>query len=188
MAAIPTQQLPLQPVLNANGDDIAPIVCDVAEQTGVDPVHLLALMKAESNLNPYAERWGIYTADARSAIESVDFALLESIIATAWPDISFGYSQRIVLYHDTGDRSASVENCLLVRDYVFSHQEEDIMAAATRLRGCFSNPTCDGSIISALVVYNAGSDRRNDPVWAARWRGNVASYERALAFADAFRR
>jgi hypothetical protein len=38
-----------------------------------------------------------------------------------------------------------------------------------------------------MVVYNAGSDRRGDQEWFARWRANVASYQRALDRAEQHR-
>lgn len=112
---------------------------------------------------------------------------LQALINEAWADVSFGYSQRIVLFHDTGDRSRSVENCLAVREHVFGDPDEDIDAATRRLAGCFQHATCDGTPLSAMIVYNAGSDRRSDPEWMERWRGNVASYQRALQQAEGYR-
>ena len=36
--------------------------------------------------------------------------------------------------------------------------------------------------IGALVIYNAGS-LRTDDAWWREWSGNVASYQRAIAYA-----
>jgi hypothetical protein len=167
-------------VINTRSEDIAATINLAAKQTGLDPVHLLALLIAESGLNPHAERWGRETLAAKAAIERGDWSLLMAIISRAWPDISFGMSQRIVLFHEEGDRSPSLNNCLAVRQAVFANPAADINAAASRLAGCFGHMTCDGSILSAMTIYNAGTDRRNEPAWWALWKGNIASYERAL--------
>lgn len=177
---------PLRAVRNTDGDDIAPFVIAAADAAGLDPVALLALLRAESGLNPRAERWGRETAEAVAAIARQDWPALAGIIGRVWPDISFGYSQRIVLFHDQGDRSPTVANCLAVREHVFTHPEEDIRAAAQRLAAGFRR-SLDGTPLGAMVVYNAGSDRRNDPAWLAAWAGNVASYQRALEWAEQFR-
>lgn len=113
--------------------------------------------------------------------------LLREIVEDADFDLSFGYSQRIIAYHELGDNTHSLENVLAVREAVFADPEADIEAAASRLAGCFRHESCDGSILSALVVFNAGSDRRKDPEWMARWAGNVAAYEDALEWAEQYR-
>ena len=148
---------------------------------------LLALLRAESGLNPRAERWGARTGQAQAFIVAADDAALGELIAVVWPDLGFGYSQRVVAFHERGDRTPTVRNCLAVREWVFGHPDEDIQAAAQRLVGCFRHPTCDGSALSALCIYNAGSDRRGDAAWMGRWAGNVASYEVALAWAEGYR-
>jgi LysM domain len=173
-------------IQNTLGQDIGPIINQAANAVGLDPSVLLALLKAESGLDSRAERWGTQTAEARAAIAQGNHAELERIIAETWPDISFGGSQRIVLFHDLGDRTPSVSNCLAVREAVFSDPASDIAAAARRLAGNFQHPTCDGSALSAMVVYNAGSDRRTDPEWKKAWAGNVANYAEALAWAKQF--
>jgi hypothetical protein len=110
---------------------------------------------------------------------------LQEIINDQWPDISVGYSQRIMLYHDQGTRTPEVHNILDVIQYVFSHPEEDIMAAARRLHHGIQQ-SLDGTVLGGMAVYNAGSDRRNDPTWMAVWAGNIASYERCLREAESF--
>lgn len=172
-------------VLNTDGADISDLINAAAVEQGLDPVWLLALVLAESGLNPRAERWGRETAEAQAAIERQDWPTLTGIIGRAWPDISFGYSQRIVLYHDYGDRSPSVNNCLAVRDHVFANPAEDIDAAAARLAAGIARSN-DGSVLGGMIVYNAGRDRRDDPAWLASWAGNVAAYERALETAQGY--
>ena len=59
-------------VLDSTGYDVGPLVQDTAAEYGIPVVGLLALLKAESDLNPTAERWG------------------------TWPDVSFGLGQTTV--------------------------------------------------------------------------------------------
>lgn len=175
-------------MVDTNGRDITGPILEYAQVYGFDPVVLLALLKAESGLNPRAERWGTRTAEARRMIQ---FGLLRSsrsLINDVWPDISFGFGQRIVKYHYIGDKTKSVTNILQVRQGVFNDPDRDIREAADHLAGAFEHSTCDGTPLSALVVYNAGSDRRHSEVWMRRWAGNVAAYEWALAWAEQYRR
>lgn len=159
----------------------------------LDPIYLLALIGAESGYgeyeqgrgpNPYAERWGRETGNARSAIIAKDWQSLQTIINRVWADISFGYSQRIVLYHELGNREKTWDNCVNVRYEVFYNPKADMLAAARRLINCFRHVSCNGTFISAVTVYNAGSDRRYDPAWLAVWKGNIASYEASLRWAE----
>lgn len=174
-------------ILNSEGENIGPTIVDAAAASGIEGWHLAALLKAESGLNPKAERWGGRTSQAKQIIAVGNTDELQALIDDVWPDISFGMSQRIVLYHDQGDRTQSFANCLAVRAYVFNNPADDIQAAARRLAGCFQHPTCDGTALSAMVVYNAGSDRRSDPEWFNVWGANVAAYQRALEWAEQFK-
>lgn len=121
---------------------------------------MLALIKAESGLNPKAARYGV------------------------WPDVSFGYSQYIVLYHYFGDHTPTQQNIDTVRDYVFSHPDRDLDEAAIKLSMCIDYYSLDGSVLGGMVAYNAGSDRRDDPEWMAKWGNNVVSYQWALQDAE----
>ncbi len=47
-------------MLDTTGYDIGPLVQSVAAEYGIPAVGLLALLKAESNLNPHAARQGIF--------------------------------------------------------------------------------------------------------------------------------
>ena len=177
----------MKPVFNTLGEDISRQVTEAAALAGVDKYELLALLYAESGLDPHAERWGRYSNRAWDAIVAGDRDDLVWVINQTWPDISFGYSQRIVLYHELGDRSPSVENCLQVRSEVFANPVADMYAAAYRFASCFQHPSCDGSALSAMVVYNAGSDRRSDPDWNRMWSSNVVNYAAALDWAEQYR-
>ncbi|MCX6024041.1 MAG: hypothetical protein NTZ05_20380 [Chloroflexi bacterium] len=176
----------LRQVLDIEGGDITGMIEGSATTAGVDEAALLALLIAESALNPKAERWGRETGGAQNAIAMKDWDRLTGIIARTWPDISFGGSQRIVLYHELGDRSPSVNNVLAVRAAVFADPAGDILAAAKRLAGCIEG-TADKTPLAGMVKYNSGGDNLHDADWLARWGGNVASYERALAEAETFR-
>ena len=177
----------MKTVLNTQGEDITQAIIEAADCYDLEPTDLLALLYAESGLDPKAERWGSYTANAKQDIAKGNRDDLLWVINQSWPDISFGYSQRIVLYHELGDRSPSTENCLQVRSEVFADPIADIHAAAYRLTDCFSHWTCNGTILSAMIVYNAGSDRRSDADWMRMWQGNVANYQAALDWAEQYR-
>lgn len=176
----------MRAVRNTDDEDISPLINQAAEENSLDPVALLALLKAESGLNPHAERWGRQTGRARLCIASGRTIDLQALIREVWPDVSFGYSQRIVLYHEEGDQTDTVANCLAVRAAVFANPSNDILAAARRLAGCIARSR-DSTALGGMVVYNAGSDRRDDPGWMASWAGNVGSYQAALEWAEQFR-
>ena len=132
-------------------------------------------MIAESNLNPYAERWGAATARAKEAIAAGDRRTLQQIIDRYWPDISFGYGQRIVLYHYCGDRSPTVDNCLAVRNSVFQNPMRDVVETAKKLQPLYA---VYGDMLRSLIVYNAGH-------WPGDWyftayQQNVKNYQNAL--------
>ena len=115
-------------------------------------------------------------------------------MARAWPDVSFGYGQRIVRFHYAGDRSPSVPNVLAVRRQVFEHPEADLREMATFLKGTLAqarrgdlSPCGGDELLGALIVYNAGhlpapdclrggrSVRATSPTTAAPWNGRGSS-------------
>lgn len=110
---------------------------------------------------------------------------LQEIIDSEFPDISFGYGQRIVAYHWLGNGSGSIDNVLRVRDGVFSDHYADILNMATRLRTCRSVAVIAGAepIFGALIVYNAGHYPDAGSSWWQRYAGNVANIRSAILMA-----
>ena len=184
----------MRTVRDYEGVDITSLIELAATAAAVDPVHLLALLKAESGLNRKAQRVGGYEINNEfwkrflwwERGDASQGAELQRLLNDAWPDISFGFGQQIVLFHYAGDRSGTLENVLAVRDEVFKHPEANIADAASRFRNGIDR-SLDGTALGGMVVYNAGSDRRNDAEWMERWAGNVASYQVALEWAEDFR-
>lgn len=105
---------------------------------------------------------------------------LAAVIASEWPDISFGLGQRIVLYHYLGDGTPSLRNVLAVREQVFAHPERDILEAARKVAGAWHQSQ---DYLLALAAYNCGYlPARDDPYWT-RYAANVENYRRALDWA-----
>ena len=178
----------LPPLLNARGEDIRGPLTAAASAARIPLTLALACAIAESSLDPRAERWGSLTKEAKAAIAAGDRAGLRENIGRAWADISFGYGQRIVLYHYSGDRSQTVDNVLSVRDYVFDHPEEDLRRMAEMLEGNLATARrgnlapCDGDeLLGALIVYNSGRLAPPEDPWWQVWSENVANYRGALA-------
>lgn len=175
-------------ILNVEGKDIRPALA-VAVQTAGIPMELaLACAIAESGLNPKAERWGGRTEEARGAIRLGSLDLLRQIIRDVWPDISFGYGQRVVAFHWAGDRQPTAENCIAVRDTVFSNPGRDLLEMARKLNDCLADtygadlsPVGGDCLLGALVAYNAGHIPAPGDSWWEDWAGNVAAYRWALA-------
>jgi hypothetical protein len=176
--------------------DIEPYLDVASEQTGCPKELILATAIAESALNPLAERWGSRTREAKNAILLEDWDALYDIIQSEWADISFGMSQCIVQYHYYGDGSATVENCLHVRNGVFADTGRDIIEIGNRMRSnldlaMFRNS--EGSLprqvfqseepiyLAALVKYNSGSIAGELSGYWDRYAGNVAGYIQAIS-------
>lgn len=105
--------------------------------------------------------------------------------------MSFSFGQRIVLYHYVGNHQNTPENIAYVRDYVFSHPQEDLRMMAWKLASNLSqadksdlSPVDEDRLLGALIAYNAGHIPAPDDLWWSRWHGNVANYRAALARAD----
>ncbi len=177
-----------KPIPNISGADIRASLERAAAAANIPLELLLACALAESNLNPRAERWGSQTANALEAIAAGDNARLQAIITSAWADISFGYAQRIVLYHYVGDGSSDVNNVLAVRQHVFDNPDNDLLEAANKLAGNLAAARaadlsqCDGDeLLGALIIYNAGHMHPPGDPWWVDWRGNVNNYRTNLA-------
>jgi hypothetical protein len=165
------------------------VLTAAAEGAGIPLALALACAIAESGLDPRAERWGGSegTRQAREAIAAGDTARLQAIADRAWPDISFGYGQRIVRFHYAGDHTASVPNILAVRRHVFEHPEEDLREMAALLQSTLARARrgdlsrCEGDeLLGALIVYNAGHLPAPDASWWDEHPVNFANYRRAL--------
>lgn len=175
-------------IRNSLGADIAPDLIASAETAGIPLELALGCAIAESGLNPYAERWGggSNTAAAKTAIEQQNWGALQAVINRVGADISFGYGQQIVLYHYLGDRSATVENCLAVREAVFGDPSRNLWDMAKRLAARLQQARrqdldrVDGDeLLGACVIYNRG----HWPVDAAEWtaiKSRVDHYRRSL--------
>jgi hypothetical protein len=180
---------PVVALPNVSGEDLRPALTAASEGAGIPLVLALACAIAESGLDPRAERWGGSegTRHAREAIAAGDTSRLREIIDRAWPDISFGYGQRIVRFHYAGDQSPSVPNVLAVRRQVFEDPETDLREMAALLsstlgrarRGDLS-PCGGDEILGALIVYNAGHLPAPDAPWWDEHPVNLANYRRAL--------
>ena len=160
----------------------------IARDVGIPGRLLLAVADAESGFFPYAQRWGSRTREAEQAMNISDYAWLGSIVASEWPDISFGVSQMIVRWHYVGDRTATLGNVLVVRRTVFDNPAEDLRQMAMRLRwhrayiianGPDLTPVNGDIDLAAAVAYNAGHYPPTRPYWLA-FSANVRRYREAL--------
>lgn len=174
------------------GVDLWPLVAAAAAREGLSARLVLALLQAESGLNPWAERWGMETAPAKTALAAGDWATLARILAQWSHDTSFGLSQITVPTArglGVGDGSASVENALAVRQALFNRRNA-VDLGARHLASCWRRAgTYDLSHwgisreLAALVIYNAGMLWPPSDPWWQRWDENVQAYESALAWA-----
>lgn len=182
----------MKQVIDREGNDITGMLVDAATAALVDPVHLVALLQAESALYRKAERYGMRTNEFLQHLmwyqhgDHSQEAALQNILYDVWPDVSFSYGQQIVLFHYYGDRTSELQNVLTVRDMVFQNPYTNIADAAMRFASGIER-SLDGTPLGGMVVYNAGSDKRNDPAWMSQYGGNVVAYERALAWAEQYR-
>jgi hypothetical protein len=175
------------PIPDADGTDIREPLARAAEAAGI-PLRLgLACAIAEGGLSPRAERWGRFTREAKEALAARDTDRLQQIIDRTWPDVSFGYAQRIVKYHWVGNRSNALENVLKVRQYVFEHPEEDLQQMSSWLARTLAearkhdlSKLGGDELLGALVVYNAGHFPKPDEDYWQSHAGNVVNYRRAL--------
>ncbi len=179
------------PVIDNRGQDITDMVLAAADQAGIPPLLLLGCMYGESGgLDQFSERWGTRTSEAKDAIARSDWSTLQAIINSVWADVSFGRSQRIVKYHYTGNTRPTVENCLAVREYVFSHPEQDLIEMAKKLAGNLRTAQANDlslfggdANLAACAIYNSGHPLT--PAEWSRYGPRVNNYRRGLEQAKA---
>lgn len=138
---------------------------------------------AEGGRYQYAERWGHLTNEAKDAIARQDRAALQSVIdrvrASRYPhDFSWGPTQQVYLYAPPSDKSYSIENMLLVRQWEFEPSNV-LPLMVQKLKGYYKPWEAD-AVIRACHRYNypAGDGRPAEPRIDANYR---QAYQRALA-------
>jgi hypothetical protein len=161
--------------------------------TGISWRLLLGVIGAEADYNVRAEHWGYRTADAIVALNAGDDAALRSIIASEWPDISFGPGQRIIPYHYYGDQSRTLANILAVRSFVFANPERDILEMSRWLvakRATILAADRDLNRVNydldlaTAISYNRGSYPYDGSRYWVAYSANVARFQDALAEFD----
>ena len=163
-----------------------------ARSVGIPARLLLAVAQAESEFSPYAERWGVRTMEAIRSLTVLDqymlTEVLAEVLATEWPDVSFGVGQMIVRWHYIGDQTPAVSNVLYVRETVFGDPVEDLRQVALRLRWYRGNVLTAGPDLTPVngdidlataIAYNSGHYPPARPYWLA-FSANVRRYREAL--------
>lgn len=174
-------------IADTEGRDIEPWLRRYAEANGIPLQLALACAIAEGHLNPKAERYGRYTKEAKAALATGDAVAFAGFVQAAGNDISFGMGQRIVLYHYYGNHTNTPANVLAVRDYTFSHEEEDIDQMCRYLGTHWRNtatadlgPTGGDRQLLALCAYNAGHvPKPEEAYWSTR-EVQIANYQEGL--------
>lgn len=147
-------------VVTQQGTDISGMVNDVCEDPSnlLAPRALVAQCIAESDLDEYAERWGL------------------------WPDVSFGILQQTVLYASVGDQSASEANIAHCQEY-YSQVDLALAEGAAQLGGywaLFDDLPEHERYLETASRYNGG------PSMAATDNPNLANFERAWKASAAY--
>lgn len=129
---------------------------------------ILSGIIAESQLDPYAERYGI------------------------WPDVSFALSQRQVALHWAGNGQNTPENIAVVRAAAFADPVRDLyemgkwllgnihQVRASIKRGGDLQPVDGDMGLAVLTTYNWGSYPVRNSVYWTEYTANVIRYKHAM--------
>lgn len=120
---------PVQPPapVKPTQDQVLKIIADTAKANGIDPVAFLGGAIAESNLDPWAARYG------------------------TWPDVSFGLFQQTVKWAVEGDHSNSDANVNYIKSLYFDPQHA-ANVAIIQFKGYLN---AAGNALDAWCLYNA---------------------------------
>jgi hypothetical protein len=182
----------LDSIRTRQGQDIRDLVLEASAAARIPAALLLGCLMAESNMDARAERWGsdVLTAQAKAALATNDSAALRNLIPKAGSDISFGLAQRIVKFHYVGTREMTLENILHVREYVFSHVEQDVREAAASLsdklkqaRAGDLSPVGGDELLGACAAYNCGRFPSPEETYWTQRAAEVARYRDKLKIA-----
>jgi hypothetical protein len=146
---------PVQNVITAEGNDIAPLLNQASDDYGCSARGLLALILGEDDSLKEAAR--------RPPVPALDEAY--------WPDVSGGVGQQTVLYakgYGLGDGSSNAGNIATVMEQLF-HPEVAIPIAAQQY-AYFVHLT--GDHFEACAKYNGGPNA----TWAGAPPGNKTNY------------
>lgn len=159
-------------------DAVLPLVHRSAAAAQVSEEVLLALVLAESDGNPKAERWGEQTADAVRLMAAGDFERLSGVFLDVWPDISFGLEQQSMDTHPWWDGEKSLESALRLRTAVLTYPGASLYYGALRLRRMLR--AVGGDPLAACVWWNSGGDNLAEPWYRDNEAESLCRYIRDL--------
>jgi hypothetical protein len=144
------------------------------------------MLKAESELGPFAERYGLRTAEAKRALAMQDWPTYQALILEAASDLSFGMSQITVgtaRGYSVGNGESTIANVLNVRQALFNRANA-IDLGARHLAGCWARAEgyADRSL-QAVLAYNSGSPQPEGNWYWVKYAGTIRRYQQCLQWA-----
>lgn len=140
------------------------------------------MLRAESTMNPCAERYGTQTRYAQAALREGDYNELAGIILEEWPDISFGLSQMTVQTasgYKIGNGAQTVDNVLYVRKRLFDRATA-IEVGVKHLAGCYA----PNDYLQTLIKYNSGDYHFEKDWYWEEYLANIEAYKSAIEWAN----